>query len=247
VKPQGLLTGQTGKLQHRQSAKKYQPYHLEFFHRSLHICGSGNSARGAPMTVDGENARRPIAARSSAWAVALSGRLADWGVSPNTISILSVLFAALGGTVIYFAESWLARLICNLLDGMVAIEGGRKTKSGAIYNEFPDRVADTLFLVPLGYACGMPWLGWACALLAALTAYVRVFGGALGLVQDFGGVMAKQRRMAALTIGLVVQAVAAFFVDVCWPLLATATIIAIGSLVTCVTRTIAIARKLEQS
>ena len=101
------------------------------------------------------------------------------------------------------------RLVCNLLDGMVAIEGGRKSKVGAIYNEFPDRIADTLFLVPLGYAAGMPWLGWACALLAALTAYVRVFGGALGLAQDFSGVMAKQRRMAALTVGLVVQAVGA--------------------------------------
>ena len=209
------------------------------------------------MTVEGENARRPIAARSSGWAVAMSAHLADWGVSPNTISLLSVLFAALGATAIWLADNWLAwlaaaacvqlRLVCNLLDGMVAIEGGRKTKSGAIYNEFPDRVADTLFLVPLGYAAGMPWLGWACALLAALTAYVRVFGGALGLVQDFGGVMAKQRRMAALTIGLVVQAVVAFFADGHWPLLVTAIIIAVGSLVTCITRTIAIARKLEQS
>lgn len=44
------------------------------------------------------------------------------------------------------------------------------------------------------------WLGWATALLAALTAYVRVFGGALGLAQDFAGIMAKQRRMAALNV-----------------------------------------------
>ena len=58
----------------------------------------------------------------------------------------------------------------------------------------------------------MPWLGWAAALLAALTAYVRVFGGALGLTQDFSGIMAKQRRMAALTVGLVAQAIAALFV-----------------------------------
>ena len=134
------------------------------------------------------------------------------GRDPNTISLVSVLFSAIGGRLIYATDHWLGwlvaaacvqlRLVCNLLDGMVAIEGGRKSKVGAIYNEFPDRVADTLFLVPLGYGAGMPWLGWACALLAALTAYVRVFGGALGLAQDFSGVMAKQRRMAALTVGL---------------------------------------------
>ena len=203
------------------------------------------------MSVHGENARRPIAARSSAWAIALSARLAQWGVTPNAISVVSVLFSAIGGLLIYFVDHWLAwlvaaacvqlRLICNLLDGMVAIEGGRKSRVGAIYNEFPDRVADTLFLVPLGYAAGMPWLGWACALLAALTAYVRVFGGALGLAQDFSGVMAKQRRMAALTVGLVAQAIVSPFAAGHWPLLVTAAVIAAGSLVTCVTRTMAIA------
>ena len=59
--------------------------------------------------------------------------------------------------------------------------------------------------------------------------------------------MAKQRRMAALTAGLVVQAVLSFFSAGLWPLVATAAVIAAGSLVTCVTRTMAIARKLEQS
>lgn len=203
-----------------------------------------------------ETARRPIAARSSAWAIALSAWLVRSGVTPNAISVASVLFACVGALLILHADNWLAligaavcvqlRLICNLLDGMVAIEGGRKSSVGAIYNEFPDRVADTLFLVPLGYAAGMPWLGWACALLAALTAYVRVFGGSLGLAQDFSGVMAKQRRMAALTVGLVAQAALTAFSTSLWPLLVTAAVIAAGSLVTCVTRTVTIARKLRQ-
>jgi phosphatidylglycerophosphate synthase len=208
------------------------------------------------MTSNEETARRPIAARSSAWAIALAAWLARSGVTPNAISVTSVLFAALGGALILYVDCWLAllgaavcvqlRLVCNLLDGMVAIEGGKKSSVGALYNEFPDRVADTLFLVSLGYAADAPWLGWAAALLAALTAYVRVFGGSLGLAQDFSGVMAKQRRMAALAVGLVAQAVLSFFSAGLWPLLLTAAIIAAGSLITCVTRTVAIARKLEQ-
>ncbi|MEP9389080.1 CDP-alcohol phosphatidyltransferase family protein [Mesorhizobium sp. KR9-304] len=208
------------------------------------------------MTLHEETARRPIAARSSAWAIASSAWLARKGVSPNAISVTSMLFAALGGLLIFEGGHWLAwlaaaacvqlRLACNLLDGMVAIEGGRKSSVGAIYNEFPDRIADTLFLVPLGYAAGMPWLGWASALLAALTAYVRVFGGSLGLAQDFSGVMAKQRRMAALTAGLAAQAVLSLFSAGIWPLLVTGAVVAAGSLVTCVTRTLAIARKLKQ-
>ena len=43
------------------------------------------------------------------------------------------------------------------------------------------------------------WLGWMAALAAACTAYVRVLGGSLGLVQSFRGPMAKQHRMALMT------------------------------------------------
>lgn len=202
-------------------------------------------------------ARRPIAARSSAWAIALSGRLARAGVTPNSISVVSVLFGAVGGLLIFHVANplgWLvgaacvqARLVCNLLDGMVAIEGGMKSKTGPIYNEFPDRVADTFLLVPLGYAAGQPWIGWAAALLAALTAYIRVFGGSVGLAQDFSGIMAKQRRMAALTAGLVAQSVEWFVSPTYWSLVVAAIVIAGGSLATCVTRTLTLARALERA
>jgi hypothetical protein len=74
-----------------------------------------------------------------------------------------------------------------------------------------------------------------------------VFGGSVGLPQDFSGVMAKQRRMVVLTVGLVVQAVAAAFVASAWPLIVACAIIALGCLVTCATRTIAIGRALERA
>jgi phosphatidylglycerophosphate synthase len=102
----------------------------------------------------------------------------------------------LSGALLWWSPGWSAfiaaavcvqlRLLCNLLDGMVAIEGGKSTATGALFNEIPDRLADPLFLVPLGYASGYPWLGWLAALLAVLTAYIRVLGGALGLPQDLG-------------------------------------------------------------
>ena len=98
-------------------------------------------------------------------------------------------------------------MLCNLLDGMVAIEGSKSTATGALFNEIPDRLADPLFLVPLGYASGYPWLGWLAALLAVLTAYVRVLGGTLGQPQDFDGILPKQRRMAVLTGALLVHAI----------------------------------------
>ena len=61
------------------------------------------------------------------------------------------------------------RLLCNMLDGMVAVEGGKGSRTGEIYNEVPDRIADPLLLVPAGYAIGLPYgveLGWMCGALA---------------------------------------------------------------------------------
>jgi len=136
----------------------------------------------------------------------------------------------------------LLRLLCNLFDGMVAVEGGKGTASGPLYNELPDRLADSLFLVALGYAVTMPWLGWLAALLAALTAYIRTLGGALGQAQDFRGPMAKPHRMWLLGAALVLSALLPAWRQPV--LLASAAIIATGSALTCVTRTRAIAARL---
>lgn len=197
--------------------------------------------------------RRPIAVRGSGWAQRTAAALARSRLTPNQISVLSVLFAlagawallALTGAVgaLLCALAILLRLLCNLFDGMVAVEGGRGTTTGALYNELPDRLADSLFLVALGYAIAMPWLGWLAALLAALTAYIRALGGALGQAQDFRGPMAKPHRMWLLGIALLLVAlVPAWRLPI---LLATAAIIVAGSALTCVTRTRAIAARLR--
>jgi phosphatidylglycerophosphate synthase len=128
---------------------------------------------------------------------------------------------------------------------MVAIEGNRQSPTGGLYNEVPDRIADSLFIVPLGYAIGMPWLGWFGALAAAITAYIRVLGGSLGLAQDFRGPMAKQHRMAVLTAACVLGAIEQRMWGSQLALIIAALVIAMGSVVTCGTRLFAIARQLR--
>ena len=95
------------------------------------------------------------------------------------------------------------RLACNLLDGMVAIEGAKRTPYGDLYNDVPDRIADVAIFLSAGYGIAyLPFgtvLGWSAALAAVLTAYVRLLGGSMGLTQYFSGPMAKQHRMATLT------------------------------------------------
>lgn len=201
------------------------------------------------------DARRPIAARNSGFAQKLTQALLKTSVTPNQISVASIAFAALGAMALVYAPShpllYLAaiagiqlRLLCNLLDGMVAVEGERGSPVGALYNEVPDRIADTMLLVAMGYAAGSPWLGWACALAAALTAYIRVFGGALGQIQDFRGPMAKQHRMALLTGACALALIEAFIWQERYVLPAAAWIVLIGALATCVTRLKAVADRI---
>ena len=106
------------------------------------------------------------------------------------------------------------RLLCNLFDGMVAVEGGLKTKSGEIYNELPDRFADVFILVGAGSAAPhlswMPLAGWLAAVAAVITAYVRTLGASAGTSQYFCGPMAKQERMALVTFASIIAAIIAW-------------------------------------
>jgi phosphatidylglycerophosphate synthase len=145
------------------------------------------------------------------------------GVTPNAISLASLAFAigaalsiwrsgeaagiARAGLLLVGAALIQMRLLCNMLDGMVAIEGGHRTPLGDIFNDMPDRFADVAILLGAGYALNAYWwgaqLGWLAATLAILTAYVRLLGGSLGAAQSFAGPMAKPQRMAVLTAACV--------------------------------------------
>ena len=210
-------------------------------------------------------ARRPLKTRSAAWANALAQMLVKLRVSPNSISILSVFFALAGAAALYFSSNATGReralllalavagiqgrLLCNMLDGMVAIEGGRQTKSGEIFNDFPDRIADSLIFIGAGYAArqhafGVE-LGFIAAALAIFTAYVRMLGGALGLKQSFIGPMAKQHRMATLTIACALSIFETRFFSAGSAFWITLMVISAGCVVTIWRRTVRIARELE--
>jgi phosphatidylglycerophosphate synthase len=213
-----------------------------------------------------EPTRRPISSRNSRWAVAVASALARKGIRPNVISVASTLFAALAGAGLWFAGErhedvvpWLfisaamlmqLRLLCNLFDGMVAIEGGVKTRSGEIFNELPDRFSDAFILIGAGYSTPpsdwMPLLGWLGAVLAVLTAYVRALGASAGAAQQFCGPMAKQNRMAVLTLGCLISAAFAWldikFVLMPWAL----GLVVIGCVATVFRRAHRIIQELEK-
>lgn len=175
---------------------------------------------------EGSN-RRPLAVRN----ISITKRIAVWlsqkNITPNQISLMSMAFAGLGfafaaGYHFWPSPIWLVlfalmiqmRLLCNLFDGMVAVEGGKKTPAGELFNDVPDRIADPLLIVAAGLvaysAFAMP-LAWVAALLAVLSAYIRVLGVSMDCPADFRGPMAKQHRMALLTVTLLVMAINQWF------------------------------------
>ena len=163
------------------------------------------------MTNPGD--RRPIAARDWRPIQDAAALLIRREASPNAISVAGMVAAILAGllfaSVPGIGQPWLAwlcgavlvqlRLLANVLDGMVAVGRGVASPVGELYNEIPDRVSDTAVLAGVGFAAGSPALGWAAALAAMATAYVRATGRAAGGGSDFRGPMAKQQRMALVT------------------------------------------------
>ncbi|QOG05244.1 CDP-alcohol phosphatidyltransferase family protein [Aureimonas sp. OT7] len=197
--------------------------------------------------IDDSGDRRPLASRQTAWAGSLARLLLKTPVTPNTISVAGMGFALIGGVALSLAplHAWLfllaalmvqLRLLCNLMDGMVAVEGGRHSPSGALYNEAPDRLEDAAFLIGCGYAALMPELGYLAALGAVGTAYIRAFGASLGFGQDYRGPMAKQHRMAALTAGCVIGFFEISFAGTLYAVQIALVVILFGTAVTCIRR-----------
>ena len=157
--------------------------------------------------------RRPIGEgfRATArFATALGVRL---HIHPDTISYASLVAAAIAAICFWQSgpRPWLllvAPLFCylrlwfNMLDGMVALASGKASWRGEILNDLPDRISDVLIFAGVGHSGWMnPFLGYWAAIFALLTAYVGMFGQAVGVQREFSGVMSKPWRMVALHLG----------------------------------------------
>lgn len=168
--------------------------------------------------------RRPLKSREQRVWQRLAGGLASAGVSANTISVLG-MFAGLAAGACLAGTAWTAsgtatrllwlggallvqaRLLANMLDGMVALQRGEASPIGELYNEVPDRVSDAAILLGLGYAAGSsPTLGWSAALVAFFVAYVRATGKNAGVLGVFHGPFGKPHRMFAVTVAAIAMA-----------------------------------------
>ena len=157
--------------------------------------------------------RRPIAQIFRRTAEAATRLCVRLGIHPDAISYASIVAALLAALCFWKSQNapslllaapafCYLRLWLNMLDGMVAIAAGRASWRGEILNDLPDRISDVIIFAGVAHSSWMnPILGYWAAIFALLTAYVGVFGQAIGGQREFSGWMSKPWRMVALHIG----------------------------------------------
>ena len=204
------------------------------------------------------SSRRPLKIRDTKISKNIAKWLSKKNITPNQISVASIGFSAFAAICLALLpnSNWLipilaavfiqCRLLCNLFDGMVAMEGGKKTAAGELFNDIPDRIADSLILIAAGYAIYVVNFafiaGWCAAILAVMTAYIRTLATSIGAPTNFQGPMAKQHRMAVMTIACVLTA----FEPQGYFILLALFIIIFGSIITIYRRTILAYKFLEK-
>lgn len=222
---------------------------------------------GAEAAAD-VSAPRPAPPRDD-WRLRLAARLRARGATPNGISLFAVGLAGLAGLAFLFALRdppragaglllfaalcLQGRLLCNRLDGLLARRGGMVGKAGEVYSDAPDRLADALIFLGVGYGLA-PWLswapdlGWAASLLSVGTAYVRVLGLACGLREHQEGPMSRRPRMIAMILAALLSALGLALGRVQWVewlLAAALAAVALGAAATIALRLRSIVRELE--
>jgi phosphatidylglycerophosphate synthase len=166
-----------------------------------------------PKTEYQPTSRRPIGdifRKTAHGAVNLCVRC---NIHPDTISYFSMVMAAAAGVCFWQSDThpWgliagplfcYARLWCNMLDGMVALASGKASWRGEILNDFPDRISDVLIFAGVAHS-GLNAIisGYWAAIFAVLTAYIGMFGQAVGVQREFSGLMSKPWRMVTLHFG----------------------------------------------
>ena len=152
---------------------------------------------------------RPLADRFLEPFVSGAARL---GLTPNAVSALAFVVAAVAGGAFYFAQSdpllYLAGAVLvflngllDILDGALARELGTASKAGDLLDHVLDRYADIVIIVGLAGGVGDWRLGVAAVTGVLMTSYLGTQAQAVGIDRVYGGLLGRADRL--VLVGLV--------------------------------------------
>lgn len=140
----------------------------------------------------------------------LSALAEKTGISPNQLSVLSLVFAAAASAFYYSSASdksmlyaaalmVLLNAIFDAADGSLARRTGKADLKGDFLDHAIDRYADMFFLGGIIFAGYAPWpVGLLAVIGVFLTSYIGTQAQALRLGRYYGGIMGRADRLAMI-------------------------------------------------
>lgn len=187
----------------------------------------------------------------------LADFLVKYEVSPNTVSIASLICAFFAGLSFYYSPASrefvllagflvIFNSIFDALDGVIARKANRATPRGDFLDHVIDRYSDVFIICSIFFADYVPWqIGVAAIVGVQLTSYLGTQAQALNLGRYYGGIMGRADRLVVV----ILAAFGNFFFSAPiagFPVLGWAVIlIAVTSHITAIQRIIYIWKKLE--
>lgn len=133
-------------------------------------------------------------------------------LTPNKVSLLSLLFAALAGILYYYSfdnRMYLAVALIfvilnsftDALDGVMARQMNLQSNRGDLLDHVIDRYADTFIICGIFFAGYIDWRIGVTAITGVLiTSYMGTQAQAVGGKRHYGGIMGRADRLAFIII-----------------------------------------------
>ncbi|WP_406656534.1 archaetidylinositol phosphate synthase [Methanolobus sp. ZRKC2] len=191
------------------------------------------------------NALRPLASK---FLEPVAKTTANAGISPDTVSLLSLAFAALSGIMYYYSRSDpLIVLVAGLLvalnsfldamDGLMARYLEIASPRGDFLDHVIDRYSDVFIICGIFFGGYVYWqIGVVAIVGVLLTSYLGTQAQALHLGRYYGGIIGRADRLVLIMLASLVYFIYPYqvygFSSLGWMIL----IIAIGSHITALQR-----------
>lgn len=133
-------------------------------------------------------------------------------VSPNTVSIASLICAFFAGLCFYYSPASrefillagilvILNSIFDALDGVIARKSNRATPRGDFLDHVIDRYSDIFIICSIFFAGYVSWqLGVTAIVGVLLTSYLGTQAQALSLGRYYGGIMGRADRLVVIIL-----------------------------------------------
>lgn len=144
--------------------------------------------------------------------------LAKLGVTPNMVTLTSLLLASIAGFALanglFFVSTFIFALtvFCDIIDGNLARKTGLTTRGGAFLDSFMDRLAEGVLFLGIAYYGGGNWVtvvAVAALILSYAVSYARARGESLGVNVKVGFAQ-RPVRMFILTFSILFAGLSAW-------------------------------------